>query len=76
MGVALAVEKSPQAFRTISEVAVDLVVGLIERYLAEEHLLFSRDEGLRRDLLDVLDTFVRAGWPRAQHLVYRLRDIF
>jgi hypothetical protein len=56
--------------------AVDLVVQMIERYLAEYRAIFHEDEASQRTLLDILDTFVRAGWPSARRLTYRLEEIF
>ena len=55
--------------------AVDLVVRLIQRYLAEHQAVF-RDKKCQRTLLEVLDTFVEAGWPSARRLAYRLEEIF
>lgn len=56
--------------------AADLMVRLIERYLAEYRWLFREDDDCRRALLDGLDAFVSAGWPSARRLAYRLEEIF
>ena len=56
--------------------AADLVVKLVERYLAEYRPLLRSDEESRKTLVDVLDIFVQAGWPSARRLVYRLDEIF
>jgi hypothetical protein len=58
------------------QVAVDLLVRLVERYLAEYRTLLREDERCRRTLLEILDIFVRAGWPSARRLTYRLDEIF
>jgi len=56
--------------------AVQLIVNLVERYLAEYRTLLREEEECRRALLEILDVFVRAGWPSARRLVYRLDEIF
>lgn len=56
--------------------AADLMVRLVERYLAEYRVLLRENEECRRTLLEVLDIFVQAGWPSAQRLTYRLEEIF
>lgn len=56
--------------------AADLMVRLIERYLAEYRGLLRENEACRQTLLEVLDIFVQAGWPSAQRLTYRLEEIF
>lgn len=56
--------------------AADLMVRLVERYLAEYRVLLREDEKCRRALLEVLDLFVQAGWPSARRLTYRLEEIF
>jgi hypothetical protein len=56
--------------------AADLMVRLVERYLAEYRVLLRENEECQRTLLEVLDIFVQAGWPSAQRLTYRLEEIF
>lgn len=56
--------------------AADLIVQLIERYLAEHRSLLQQDKDCRRALIEVLDVFVKAGWPNARRLAYRLEEIF
>ena len=51
------------------------VVLIAERYIAEYRALF-REDVCRRALVEMLDTFVDAGWPSARKLVYRLDEIF
>jgi hypothetical protein len=53
-----------------------LVVRLVERYLAEHRTLLQQDDECRRALVEILDIFVRAGWPAALSLTYGLQDIF
>lgn len=56
--------------------AADLIVRVVERYLAEYRPLFRENQECRRALIDILDIFVKAGWPSALRLTYRLEEIF
>jgi hypothetical protein len=56
--------------------AVDLLVKVTERYLAEHRTLLQQDLRCREELIDILETFVSAGWPSARRLSYRLEEIF
>ena len=53
----------------------DLMVRIIERYLADHREVFANPDRLN-DLVDSLDVFVRAGWPAAQSLTFRLGEIW
>jgi hypothetical protein len=63
------------AYETDS-LGADLFVRLVERYLAEYRTLLQRDDECRQILVEILDIFVRAGWPQARKLTYGLQDIF
>lgn len=52
--------------------AADLMVRLVEQYLAEYRAILRENEECRRTLLEVLDIFVQVGWPSALRLTYRL----
>jgi hypothetical protein len=56
--------------------AAELVVRMVERYLAEYGPLFRDDRNARKALLDVLGVFVKAGWPGATRLTHRLGEVF
>ena len=56
-------------------IGVQLVVKIVERYLADYRDIFA-DPDSRKDLLDCLDAFVRVGWPEARALTYRIADIW
>jgi signal recognition particle GTPase len=56
--------------------AADLVVKLVEGYLADHRALLRNDSECRQVLIDVLDIFVKVGWPSARRLTYRLEEIF
>lgn len=55
--------------------AIPLVVGIVERYLAEHREVFADPDRLG-DLVDSLDVFARAGWPEAQALTFRIAEIW
>jgi hypothetical protein len=79
-GVFLRIARTVRAARAsryeTDSLAVGLVVGLVERYLAEHRTLLQQDEECRRALVEVLDTFVTAGWPQAIQLTYGLQDLY
>jgi hypothetical protein len=60
----------------LERLAVDLIVRLIRRYLADYRELLHRDPDCRRALRHILDIFVAVGWPEARRLTYQLDDIF
>jgi hypothetical protein len=53
-----------------------LVVGYVERFLAEYRGVLRERPDCNRALVDILDVFVRVGWPSAHRLVYRLDEIY
>ena len=55
--------------------ASDLVVRIVERYLGDYREVFAESNRLG-DLMDYSDVFVRAGWPNAQALTFRLGEIW
>ncbi|MDE2763174.1 MAG: hypothetical protein OXK74_10370 [Gemmatimonadota bacterium] len=56
--------------------AEEVIVGIVDRYLADHRDLFQRDEQSRQHLIAVLDTFVRAGSESAWRLSFGLDGIF
>ncbi|MBY7740156.1 hypothetical protein [Paenibacillus polymyxa] len=54
----------------------DLLVKLVERYLAEYRVIFRDNPDCLQSLIEILDIFVKAGWPSAQRLTYRTEEIF
>jgi hypothetical protein len=56
--------------------AIDLVVEIVERYLADYRTQLRANADCRRALVEILDIFVRAGWPKAIRLVYQLDEIY
>jgi hypothetical protein len=57
------------------QMAMQLVVRIVQRYLADYRGIFADRERVT-DLKNCLDVFVRAGWPAAQSLTFRLGDIW
>jgi hypothetical protein len=56
--------------------AVDLVAGLVRRYIADNRSLFREDTECRDALIELLNIFVLAGWPEAMDLTCRLDEVF
>ena len=54
----------------------DIAVRLVREFIATHRALLKDNKECRRALIDVLDTFVEAGWPAAQKLTFGLQDIF
>jgi hypothetical protein len=59
-----------------TRLAVDLIVNLIQRYLAEYRTLVTTDDESLVAIHQLLEVFVRAGWPSAIALAYQLPDAF
>ena len=56
--------------------AEGLMVEIVERYLAEYRPVLREHRECHAALMDVLDIFVRVGWPRAHQLTYQLSEIY
>src|SRR5579862_910544 len=56
--------------------AMDLMVKIIEQYLAAYRTILRENPACSQALMDTLDVFVRVGWPKAHRLAYRLNEIF
>jgi hypothetical protein len=70
------VRSSAEGGYQFEQMAADLVVRLVERYLAEYRDLLQNDDACRTALVELLDTFVKAGWANARRLTYRLQEIY
>jgi hypothetical protein len=70
------VRKGRQGGYEYESLAVDLMVRLIERFIAEFGHLLQENEQCRHTLIEILDTFVDAGWASARRLTYRMEEIF
>jgi hypothetical protein len=56
--------------------AESLFVRLVERYIAEHRTMLQQDLECSRALVEILDIFVRAGWPSAHKITYGLSEIY
>jgi len=74
--VATALTSGEQCGYQHESLGIDLFVRIVHRYLAEHRDLFAEDDECRRLLMECIDIFVRAGWPAALQLVYRLDEIY
>lgn len=57
------------------QIVATTVVAIVNAYLADHPEVFASADR-QRDLLDILDAFVRAGWTEARALVFRINDIW
>lgn len=74
--VGLVVRSGRQGGYQYEPMAAELVVRLVERFIAEFRHILQENEECRSILIEILDTFVEAGWPSARRLTYRMEDIF
>ncbi len=74
--ISRAVRGGKQGGYQLDNLAAGLFVSLVERYLAEYRTLFQRHEDMRKNLIEMLDLFVDAGWPKARQLTYGLHEAF
>jgi hypothetical protein len=69
-----AVEKSLEGGYQYESLAADLIVRVVERYLADYRDVLREDARCQELLMKVLDAFV--GWTEARKLAYRLEEVF
>lgn len=74
--IAAAVRTGIESAYQHESLGVGLAVTLVRRYLADHRRLLQEDRQCREALISILDTFVRAGWPAAMELTFRLDEIF
>jgi hypothetical protein len=60
---------------SFEHMGAEQIVRIVETYLADHRDVFA-NPGRLTDLMDCLDIFVRAGWPAAQALTFRLAEIW
>lgn len=71
----LAVDSARGAGYAFDPMAAREVTAIVETMLADYRETARNGQSLD-DLMSVLDTFVQAGWPEAQRLVWRLEELF
>ncbi len=59
----------------IDSMAMEEIVKLVESILADYRDKVQDDASIK-NLLEILDAFVEAGWPQALNLVWRLDEIY
>ena len=59
----------------LDSMAMSETVKLVESILAD-HRESVQEEASVKNLLELLDAFVEAGWPEALNLVWRLDEIY
>jgi hypothetical protein len=73
--IARSVRASERGGYSMESMAATLIVRIVEQYLADHSEVFESADR-RRDLMNCLDVFVRAGWPAAQALTFRIPEIW
>ena len=73
--IAQSVKSAEEGGYSNESMAADLIVRIVQRYLADYRAVFA-DRARLDDLMDCLDVFVRAGWPVAQALTFKLGEIW
>jgi hypothetical protein len=76
MRIAAVIRGGQKGHYQYDQMAEKVLVRVVERYLADYRPIFQEDEDSRRALIEILDTFVRAGSEGARRLSYRLEGIF
>ena len=54
----------------------EAVVRMVKRYLSEYRTMLREHRECHAALMQILDVFVRVGWPQAHQLTYRLGEIY
>ncbi len=73
--IALCIRSTESSGYAYDSIASTTIVAIINAYLADHPEVFASAER-QRDLLKILDIFVRAGWTEARSLVFRISDIW
>jgi hypothetical protein len=73
--IARSVRAAERGGYAIESMAATLIVRIVERYLTDHSEVFESADR-RRDLMNCLDIFVRAGWPAAQAITFRIPEIW
>lgn len=70
------IKSSKKDFYQYESVGSELIVKIIKRYIAEFRQILQENAECRVTLIEILDTFVDAGWRDALKLSYHLEEIF
>lgn len=74
--VARVVQEGQHGGYQYEPLAAELIVKIVERYLAQYRHVFRDSQDCLQALIATLDIFVMVGWPSAQRLVYRLEELY
>lgn len=74
--LSLVVQNGKEGGFQYETLVAELAVRVVQEFIATHHALLKDDKECRHALIEILDTFVEAGWPAAQQLTYGLEDIF
>ncbi len=75
MAAGVARASSPLGYN-LDKLAVEEVVKLVERVLADYRTEMRQRENILQDILALLDIFADAGWPEALKLIWRMDEVF
>jgi hypothetical protein len=74
--IATAVRESSTSGYQFESLAEDLIVRIVQRYLADHRAMLRDNRACRTALFKVLEVFVGAGSPSARELTFGLSEIF
>lgn len=74
--IAKAVGSGTAGAYQLESLGLDAKVTFLRRYLADYRRLLQEERGCREAIVEILDVFVRAGWPAAMELTFRLEEVF
>lgn len=76
MTIARVVKSAERGGYQYEPLAVEVIVGIVKRFLAAYGFLLRERQDCRQALIEILDIFVAAGWPAAFELTYQLEEIY
>jgi hypothetical protein len=71
-----AVRAGKQGAYEQESLGIDLIARIVRRFFADFRRPLKEDIACRDALVEILDVFVRVGWPQAMELTFRLDEIF
>ena len=74
--IARVVQAAQRGGYQYESLAVEVIVGVVKRFLATYRFLLRERPECRQALIEILDIFVAAGWPAAFELTYQLEEIY
>jgi hypothetical protein len=71
-----AVRSGQEGAYQFESLGLGLIVKFVRRYLADHRILLQSEKIYREAIVEILDVFVRVGWPEAMELTFRLDEVF